>query len=393
MINRDGQYGSAAATAFAGLLTLGTEGGPTVAIKDCLDVAGHLTRCGSAAYADAAPALSNSAVVDRLLDAGCRIVAKTRLHEIAYGMTGVNAFEGTPVNPRWPDRIPGGSSSGSAVAVASGSVDFAIGTDTGGSIRQPAICCGVIGLKPTFGLVDRRGALPVQTSLDCIGPLVRSMDMIDRAMEIIAPDFRTETLTSAPRLGWLATDEADDADMTEAHLAISEAGMVTRQVRLPTLDAAFWAGMQIIARETLDANRAWLDAGAPFGADIRSRLEGARAISDAVLATAEGIRAAFTQAVDDCLSDVDVIVTPALPQVPPLLSEAADPAKVLPLTRYLRPFNLSGHPAIVLPVVTSTGLPSGLQLIARKGADARLCAVARWLCDHHPMFSDLRGEP
>jgi amidase len=393
MINRDGQYGSAAATAFAGMLTLGTDGGPTVAIKDCLDVAGHLTRCGSAAYADAAPALSNSAVVDRLLDAGCRIVAKTRLHEIAYGMTGVNAFEGTPVNPRWPDRIPGGSSSGSAVAVASGSVDFAIGTDTGGSIRQPAICCGVIGLKPTFGLVDRRGALPVQSSLDCIGPLARSMDMIDRAMEIIAPDFRTETLTSAPRLGWLATDEADDADMTEAHLAISEAGMVTRQVRLPTLDAAFWAGMQIIARETLDANRAWLDAGAPFGADIRSRLEGARAISDAVLATAEGIRAAFTQAVDDCLSDVDVIVTPALPQAPPLLSEAADPAKVLPLTRYLRPFNLSGHPAIVLPVVTSTGLPSGLQLIARKGADARLCAVARWLCDHHPMFSDLRGEP
>ena len=393
MINRDGQYGSAAATAFAGLLTLGTEGGPTVAIKDCLDVAGHLTRCGSAAYADAAPALSNSAVVDRLLDAGCRIVGKTRLHEIAYGMTGVNAFEGTPVNPRWPDRIPGGSSSGSAVAVASGSVDFAIGTDTGGSIRQPAICCGVIGLKPTFGLVDRRGALPVQSSLDCIGPLARSMDMIDRAMEIIAPDFQTETLTSAPRLGWLATDEADDADMTEAHLAISEAGMVTRQVRLSTLDAAFWAGMQIIARETLDANRAWLDAGAPFGADIRSRLEGARAISDAVLATAEGIRAAFTQAVDDCLSDVDVIVTPALPQAPPLLSEAADPAKVLPLTRYLRPFNLSGHPAIVLPVVTSTGLPSGLQLIARKGADARLCAVARWLCDHHPMFSDLRGEP
>lgn len=393
MINRDGHDGSAAATAFAGLLTLGADGGPTVAIKDCLDVAGHRTGCGSAAYADAAPALRNSAVVDRLLEAGCRIVGKTRLHEIAYGMTGVNAFEGTPVNPRWPDRIPGGSSSGSAVAVAAGSVDFAIGTDTGGSIRQPAICCGVIGFKPTFGLVDRRGALPAESSLDCIGPLARSMDMIDCAMEIIAPDFRTETLTSAPRLGWLATDEADDPEMIEAHLALSLAGIVTGEVHLPQLDDAFRAGMQIIARETLDANRALLDAGAPFGADIRSRLEGARAISDAMLVAAEDIRAAFTQSVDDCLSDFDAIVTPALPQAPPLLSEAADPAKFLPLTRYLRPFNLSGHPAIVLPVVTSTGLPSGIQLIARKGADARLCAVARWLCDHHPMFSDLRGEP
>lgn len=168
MNSSDGQYGSAAATGFASMLVIGVDGGPTVAVKDCLDIAGHVTRCGSAAYADAAPALTNSAVVDRLLEAGCRIVGKTRLHEIAYGMTGVNAYEGTPVNPRWPDRIPGGSSSGSAVAVAAGSVDFAIGTDTGGSVRQPAICCGVIGFKPTFGRVDRRGALPAVSSLDCI---------------------------------------------------------------------------------------------------------------------------------------------------------------------------------------------------------------------------------
>lgn len=392
MINRDRQNGSAAETAFTSMLALGAEGGPTVAIKDCLDVAGHVTRCGSAAYADAAPALTNSAVVNRLLDAGCRIVGKTRLHEIAYGMTGVNAFEGTPVNPRWPDRIPGGSSSGSAVAVAAGSVDFAIGTDTGGSVRQPAICCGVIGFKPTFGRVDRRGALPAASSLDCIGSLARTIDMIDRAMAIIVPDYRTETLTSAPHLGWLATDEIDDREMIEAHLALSMAGMVTQTVHLPDLDDAFRAGMAIIARETLDANRTLQEAGAPFGMDIRLRLEGARAISDAVVAAAEDIRGTFTQSVDNCLSEIDVIVTPALPQAPPLLSEAADPAKVLPLTRYLRPFNLSGHPAIVLPAVTSTGLPSGIQLIARKGADARLCAIARWLCNNHPMFSDLRGE-
>ncbi|WP_246780609.1 amidase [Rhizobium sp. AQ_MP] len=388
----DGQYGSAAATGFASMLAIGVDGGPTVAVKDCLDIAGHVTRCGSAAYADAAPALTNSAVVDRLLEAGCRIVGKTRLHEIAYGMTGVNAYEGTPVNPRWPDRIPGGSSSGSAVAVAAGSVDFAIGTDTGGSVRQPAICCGVIGFKPTFGRVDRRGALPAVSSLDCIGPLARTIDMIDRAMEMIAPDYQTETLTSAPRIACLAIDEADNPDMIEAHQALRLAGLVAGSIDLPELDAAFRAGMTIIARETLDANRALLEASAQFGTDVRLRLEGALLISDVMLAEAENIRATFTQSVNDRLSRFDVIVTPALPQAPPLLTEASEPAKVLPLTRYLRPFNLSGHPALVLPAVTSSGLPSGVQLIARKGADARLCAVARWLCDHHPMFSDLRGE-
>ncbi len=373
-------------------LALGAEGGLTVAVKDCLDIAGLPTRCGSKAYADAAPAREHAAVVARLIGAGCRIVGKTRLHEIAYGMTGVNAFEGTPVNPHWPDRIPGGSSSGSAVAVAAGLVDVAIGTDTGGSVRQPAICCGVIGLKPTFGLVDRTGALPAASSLDCIGPLARRIGMIDRAMEIIAPDYRAETLAQPPRLVFLRPDDRADPVMAEAHAGLAAGSTVVRHVRLPHLDDAFGAAMTVIARETLNANRALLDAGAPFGADIRARLEGARAVTDADLAAAEEIRVLFTRTVDAALIDADVIVTLALPQVPPLLSEAADPAKVLPLTRYQRPFNLSGHPAIVLPVVSSAGLPSGVQLIARKGADARLVAVARWLCDHHPMFSDLRGE-
>ncbi len=129
-------------------------------------------------------------VVANLLSAGCRIVGKTKMHELAYGMTGINAFEGTPINPRYPDRIPGGSSSGSAAAVAAGLVDFAIGTDTGGSIRQPAICCGVIGFKPTFGRVSRKGALPAQSSLDCIGPFARNLSMIERAMSAIDPTFQ-----------------------------------------------------------------------------------------------------------------------------------------------------------------------------------------------------------
>src|ERR1019366_8897632 len=141
--------------AFVLRLELGGEG-PRVAVKDSIDIAGYPTRAGSAAFAAAAPALHHAAVVQALLDRGCRIVGKTNMHELAYGVTGINRWSGTPRNPRYPDRIPGGSSSGSAVAVAAGAVaaaapsdpphvgppvDFALGTDTGGSIRIPAACC------------------------------------------------------------------------------------------------------------------------------------------------------------------------------------------------------------------------------------------------------------
>ncbi|MAM11052.1 MAG: amidase [Rhizobiaceae bacterium] len=371
-------------TAFVSTFSLGAGDGPTVAVKDCIDIAGMVTRCGSAAYADFAPAAQHAAVIERLLSAGCRIVGKARMHEIAYGMTGVNAFEGTPVNPRWRDRIPGGSSSGSAVAVAAGAVDFAIGTDTGGSVRQPAICCGVIGLKPTFGSIDRTGALPAESSLDCIGPFARDMTMIERAMTAIAPGFAPVALDHAPRLGKLNLEVGIAPEMGEALDAIADATAGT--VTLSGMDDAFKAAMTIIARETLAANLALLDAGAPFGDDIKARLEGARAVSDAQLEAAKAVRRTFTAEVDAALETVDAIVTPALPSPSPLLSEAHDPNKVLPLTRFLRPFNLSGHPAIVLPAPTSAGLPSGVQIIARRGEDARLCAIARRLCEAHPIF-------
>lgn len=356
-----------------------------VAVKDCIDIEGLPTRCGSAAFAGAAPAGAHAAVVTRLLQAGCRITGKTRMHELAYGMTGVNAACGTPVNPRWPDRIPGGSSSGSAAAVAAGEVDFAIGTDTGGSIRQPAICCGVIGFKPTFGRIDRRGAHPAESSLDCIGPFARSIKMIERAMQAIDPDFAPEILTRAPRLARLRTDL--DRDLGDSLiLPVLAQGYELPYVELPLLGAAFQAGMTVIGRETALAFGHLVTAGAPLGDDIHARLAAAMEIPDAEVARAEAIRSAFTAQVDAVLDTCDAFLTPALPTVPPLLTEATDPAKVLPLTRYLRPFNLSGHPAIVLPTLTRDGLPAGLQIVGRRGADARLCAIARWFCQTVPNY-------
>ncbi|SIQ30316.1 amidase [Rhizobium sp. RU35A] len=376
---------------FASQCAAGSQGSAkgcaTVAIKDCLDIEGLVTRCGSRALADAAPAKAHSDVVANLIAAGCRILGKTKMHELAYGMTGINAFEGTPLNPHFPDRIPGGSSSGSAAAVAASLVDFAIGTDTGGSIRQPAICCGVIGFKPTFGRVSRKGALPVQSSLDCIGPFARTVGMIEQAMGAIDRTFQAEIFEGPLRLARLGMDGEIEPRMAEAMLAVRTDGDgAIKDIELPLLDAAFKAGMTIIARETLLANIALLERPELLGEDVRKRLEGARNATDADMAEAENVRVRFTADIDALLERFDVLMTPALPLPPPRLSEASDPAKVLTLTRYLRPFNLSGHPALVLPARTVDGLPSGIQLVAAKGADARLIAIARRLVEDNPIF-------
>ncbi len=356
-----------------------------IAVKDCLDIAGTVTGCGSAAFSGAAPAAAHAVAVQRLLDAGFRIIGKARMHELAYGMTGVNDHSGTPVNPHWPDRIPGGSSSGSAVAVAGGEADAAIGTDTGGSVRQPAVCCGVIGLKPSFGRIDRAGAHPGRSSLDCIGPFARDITTVERVMQALDPAFVPVTLNCAPRLARLRT--TPDRDVGDSLiLPLMEQGYDLPYIDLPLLADAFRAGMIQIGHETAAAFGHLLDTGAPLGADIRARLTAARGLSPEEVAWAQSLRHAFTAEVDAALDGFDAFVTPALPSVPPLLSEATDPAKVLPLTRYLRPFNLSGHPAIVLPTRTRDGLPAGLQIVARHGADAQLCAIARWLCDTIPSF-------
>ncbi|MDQ2093117.1 amidase [Rhodalgimonas zhirmunskyi] len=364
--------------ALAHTLDMG-EDGLRVAIKDCIDIKGMVSACGSAALKDSAPATTNAAVVDNILTHGCKIIGKANMHELAYGMTGVNAVFGTPVNPKWPDRIPGGSSSGSAVAVAAGRCDFAIGTDTGGSVRQPAICCGVYGIKPTFGRVSRDGCHPKESSLDCVGVFARTAAMLTKGMEAIDPTFKRQLLTKAPRLARVKSTvekKLGDALVYALMEGLPDAAYVT----LPHMEAAFDAGMTVIGAETVAAFGPLVDAGKPLGADIRSRLLKAHEITDENLRSAEDIRATFTSEVDAIFEDYDVLVTPALPVIPPTLSEAEDPATVLPLTKLLRPFNLSGHPAIVLPIsVGPDHLPAGIQIIGRKGEDAFLCATAEWL--------------
>lgn len=353
--------------------------GPRVVVKDCIDIAGEVTACGSAALMASAPALKHAAAVEALLAADCHVIGKANMHELAYGMTGVNETFGTPINPKWPDRIPGGSSSGSAVAVAAGLCDFAVGTDTGGSVRQPAICCGIFGIKPTFGRIGRAGCHPASSSLDCIGVFGRTAQALADGMVALDPSFKRVAMISAPRVARVKCP-IDKGVGDPLVYAVMEGLGDAAYIELPLMEEAFHAGMTIIGRECATAYAPLMAHPEKLGADVRARLEAAQQIDAAAVAKAEQVRRAFTAQVDAALEQYDVLMTPALPIIPPTLDQAQDPAHVLPLTRFLRPFNLSGHPAIVLPIpVGPQNLPAGIQIIGRKNEDAELCEVADWL--------------
>lgn len=353
------------------------QGEKTLLVKDCIDIAGMPTRLCSRIFEDAAPAAEHAEVVANLLAKGSwRIVGKANMHELAFGVTGFNAWTGTPENPHWPGRIPGGSSSGSASAVAAGLVDAALGTDTGGSVRMPAACCGVIGLKPTYGLVSRKGVTPARSSLDCVGLFANRMDILEDAFAAILPGYAPAPTPAAVRVA-LAKVAADPDVLAAVDAMVRASGAEIDAVDLPLLETAFDAGVAIIGSENWAALQGVIDHPA-MGEDVRSRLLAASRLTPGDIAAAETVRRDFAAQVDALLEDHDVVALPTLPSVPPTLEEAADPRTCVPLTRFVRPFNLSGHPAITLPCRTADGLPAGLQLVGRRGEDARLCAVARW---------------
>ncbi|WP_233830151.1 amidase [Paraburkholderia sp. ZP32-5] len=352
--------------------------GPTIAIKDTIDIAGMRTTGASRALADAAPAQQHAQVVQLLLDANWRIVGKANMHELAFGMTGINDYTGTPVNPQDATRIPGGSSSGSASAVGLGLADAALGTDTGGSIRGPAACCGVTGLKPTFGRVSRRGVAPAESTLDCVGPFAREMRMIVDTMAVIAPGFDRDAAlkqVATCRVG-VANVDAQAALLTAVARAPQRAGFTSQAIELTGLIEAFQAGIAIINAETYAAFGHLVDSG-KLGADLDARLRAALATTPEQLSAAERVRRSFTEAVDRALDSVDVIVMPTLPALPITLDEARRGVPVIAMSSLIRPFNLSGHPALSLPLpLDGTPLKAGLQIIGRHGADEQVCAAA-----------------
>jgi len=346
-----------------------------VAVKDSIDVAGHPSKLGSAALDSVKPAKNHAEVVERILAADCKLVGKLNMHEFAFGMTGVNHWAGTPNNYLYPDYIPGGSSSGSASAVAEGLVDFSLGTDTGGSIRLPAACCGVYGFKPTFGRVSRVGIMPSETTLDCVGPFAQSIEKIIQAMSIIDRSFKTITPPENVVIGVVAVDVDENIQTTVVQF-LQQTDFKQVTVALPSLKAAFEAGLTLINAEAWSSCGQYLTSG-KVGEDVAKRLKSASETDDEQLHSAEDVRERFTQEVDDLFKQVTVLVLPTLPSMPMLREEALAGKVDLNISALVRPFNLSGHPALSIPLKEPLGRPVGLQIIAAKNQDELLCEVAR----------------
>ena len=353
-----------------------------VLIKDTIDIKNTITQAGCQAFENSPEADENAYIIDYILAHDCSIIGKTNLHELAFGITGVNHFTGTPINPKYPDLICGGSSSGSAVAVAKNLCDFSIGTDTGGSIRMPAACCDIYGLKPTFGRVSRKGILPEYSTLDCVGPFASNLTMLIQAMQIIDPTFEVVD-SSEIELSNLSIVFLD----VPARLEIWNAIQIfftyihtqkIKKVSLKYMEKAFYAGMKIINYETYQAYSDLID-NEKIGEDINSRLKTAGLTTLADIKSAEEIRKLFTEEIDQLLLDNDLLVLPTLPEFPPKLIDVEDTSKLLNLTALIRPFNLSGHPALTIPLETPHHFPIGLQLIAKHGQDEKLCAIAEQL--------------
>jgi aspartyl-tRNA(Asn)/glutamyl-tRNA(Gln) amidotransferase subunit A len=383
---------AADARARAGM-TLGALDGAIVSIKDLFDVAGEPTRAGSKILANAPPAAADAPVVRRLRAAGAVIVAKTNMSEFAFSGIGLNPHYGTPGNPADRARVPGGSSSGAAVAAADDMCEIAIGTDTGGSTRIPAALCGVVGFKPSRQRVPTEGAFPLSFTLDSIGPLARTVADCARADAVMAGE-EPRPVEAAPlsglRLGIPQGLPLTDFDATvAARFAAARQTLARSGVRLSDepIDDFLAAMLRINAKsgfapaEAYSIHRERLAAhGADYDPNVRARIERGSALSAADYVAMARERAELVRAMDARIADVDGLVLPTTPIVAPLIAEVATretfAAKNMLLLRNAAIINFFDQCAISLPLPRAGGLPVGLMLVARNGHDRRLFRMA-----------------
>ena len=403
--------------------------GATVAVKDNISTEGIRTTCGSEMLADYVPPYS-ATVVDRLTEAGATVVGKANMDEFGMGTTTETSAFGPTRNPVDPERVPGGSSGGSAAAVAAGEADLALGSDTGGSVRCPAAFCGVVGIKPTYGLVSRYGLVAYANSLEQIGPIAGTVEEAAAALDAIAGpdphDGTTRDLSEVegadPDASYAAAADGDVDGLTvgiptelfdgadervvetvEAAIAdLEDQGAETTEISLPSVEHAVQAYYVIAMAEASSnlarfdgvryGNRAesdgnWNESFAEtreegFGAEVKRRiLLGTYALSagyhDKYYEKAQDARAWVRRDFEDAFADVDVIASPTMPVLPFELGESLDD----PLRMYLAdanttPVNLANLPAISVPAGEAEGLPVGLQLVGPKFGEERVIRAA-----------------
>jgi aspartyl-tRNA(Asn)/glutamyl-tRNA(Gln) amidotransferase subunit A len=345
----------------------------TLAVKDLFDTAGIRTTYGSAIFREHVPDATAEAVL-RLEAAGYVNAGKANLHEFAWGITSENPHFGSVPNPLAEDRVAGGSSGGCAAALAAGLVDAALGTDSGGSIRIPAACCGVTGFKPTYGLVPIAGCFPLAPSFDHAGPMARDVEACERMMEALVPGFEPAPLDTLDELvvGVAWTAGADPLVRARVeHVAGRFPRARALDLPLPDIGPLFES-------EAARVHAAlWAEHRELYGDNVAQKVERAMRVTDAEADAAAHNRELYRERIAELMKDVDLVLTPTLEMVAP-------PAGIGDLTlrpRVLRltyPWNVVGAPALALPCgAAEQGLPASAQLIGRPGDDARVLAAGR----------------
>ncbi|MBV9599994.1 MAG: Asp-tRNA(Asn)/Glu-tRNA(Gln) amidotransferase subunit GatA [Chloroflexi bacterium] len=378
--------------------------GVPVGIKDLFDVGGAPTTFGSKILKDN-QARQDSAVVARLKRAGAVILGKHNLHEFAFGITSENPHFGAVRNPWDTDRIPGGSSGGTAAAVAAGLCAAGIGSDTGASIRAPASFCGIVGLKPTYGRVSRVGGLPLAWSLDHAGPMTRSVADCALMLQAIAgpdptdpgsadvpvPDFSEHLQAGVrglrvgvPNDYFFDVVEPDvDRSVRDAIRVLESLGARVYEVRLPHALHAQVAGNVIMSTEAAAWHGSWLRERADdYGADVLARIRGGQLIRAVDYLASQQMRTLIQDDFRQAFQDADVVVAPTVPLVAPPIGRTLEPGGPLNLAprsianRATVPCNLTGMPAISIPCGVSGGLPVGLQIMGPAFSEPLVLRVA-----------------
>jgi amidase len=355
-------------------------------IKDLYDIAGHKTGFGSPEWLATHDAATTTApAVQDLLDAGAQVIGKTHTDEMAYSLNGENPHYGTPVNVNAPGRIPGGSSSGSAAAVAGGLVDFALGSDTGGSVRAPASFCGIYGLRPTHGRISLAGACALAASFDVAGWFARDPTLLERVGRVLLKDEKPAAQAGAllyAHDAFAVLSEGVAKALAPAVERVTSILGKPRSVTVATEGLPQWFQVfrRLQAAEAWAQHRDWIARVNPkFGPGVRERFEWASTLSAADVAPLKAQREEITRRMDELLQENAVLVLPTVPAIAPLrntptaeLDEFRAHAMSL-----LCIAGLARLPQINLPLAKFGGCPLGLSLVAARGNDTMLLDIAR----------------
>lgn len=369
-------------------LALSSDGplsGCALAVKDIFDVAGHRTGCGNPdKQAASEPASQTAAPVKTLLDAGARFIGKTQTDELAFSLTGQNVHFPRAINPAAPDRVTGGSSSGSAAAVAGGLADIATGSDTGGSIRAPASYCGLVGLRTTHGLIPLDGTMPLAESFDVFGWFARDIDLYITVAERLLPSATTDP-------SWLIRldeQEALLAGTIERDAYNGAIGAIqtlfgkaeNRSMTSLDVEERYWCLRKTQAFEAWRNHGAWISsADRGLGPGVKERFAYGETISAETYRAETLKREALTSELEERLGDDGLIVMPTVPGAAPLAAASFDDLQDYRerAIRLLCLSGLTGFPQLTLPLASIDGAPFGISLLGPRGSDLALLAIGR----------------